>query len=142
MKYLKIKRKVIAMLVVIGLAMVNTNVYAQEIICKEQVKINDCNTPSETWNISKDGSYSLSGNTNGYALYTLYKFHGKKSYEIKIKNHGDKTIKVYTVKTLSKRQATIKPGKTKTFTYKPGSTSTKFYLKFTGVSIDVSGTIK
>ncbi len=107
-----------------------------------KMQVMDCNKPTEVWDISDDGEYSLSGHTNGLPLYTKYKFTGVKKYKIKIKNTGKDKVTVYTVKTVSKKQETIEPGKSKTFSYEPGKKSNKFYLKFDGKSVSVSGTVK
>lgn len=95
------------------------------------------------WNIKDDGKYSLSGHTDGCDLYTLYRFCGVKKYNITVTNNSDSKVKVYTVKTVSSRQATIEPGKKKTFTYSMSNTSDTFYLKFKATGkINVSGSIK
>lgn len=138
-------KQIVIMLLAICISL--SNVGGVNAVAKElqlSIQTYDCSKPdsNSVWDISKDGTYTIEGSTQGADLYTLYRFKGVTKYSIKVTNNGTSTVKVYTVKTLSKKQATIEPGKSKTFTYEPGSKTKKFYLKFKGKSINVSGTIK
>ena len=50
--------------------------------------------PTSVWNIATKGKYNMSGTCGYTTLYSNYKFKGKTSYTIYIKNNGSSTIKV------------------------------------------------
>ena len=74
--------------------------------------------PSKIWNIKTKGKYNFSGSQSGDKVinYTKYKFKGKTSYTIKVRNNGPMTL---TVKALRKAKtyATTRISKGKLLLY-------------------------
>ncbi|HIS63137.1 MAG TPA: hypothetical protein IAC14_12995 [Candidatus Scybalomonas excrementigallinarum] len=87
--------------------------------------------PTEVWNIATKGQYDFAGSANYQALYTNYKFKGKTSYKVYIKNTGNSAITVK-AKRLTKTYATTKisAGKTGSFEFSNIQSDTEFYIVF------------
>lgn len=61
----------------------------------EPIRTRDHNIPTDKWDIVNDGIYTINGsNTLGTPLYTNYKFTGKTTYRITIKNSHTKDTEV------------------------------------------------
>ena len=66
----------------------------------------DNNYPTETWNLSTDGMYAVSGKANGKAeLYTLYMFTCVDNISISLSNYKDSalTVTLYKVSGFDKK---------------------------------------
>lgn len=95
----------------------------------------DNSYPTETWNLSTNGSYSVNGSASGSAdIYTLYKFKsssGEINYTIN-NNNNTQSITLYRYKNGSsifnrKKLCTITAGSTATGTISVSSTDTIFF---------------
>lgn len=110
---------------------------------EEGVSTRSTSKPSDVWDLSEKGSYSISGTSLGQTLYTNYKFKGHSSYTVTIKNNSERDLTVEARnfwKSFSTE--TVSAGQTLTYTVSVTSTSTKFYLKFDGVSMSFTGSIR
>ncbi|EAG9320732.1 hypothetical protein [Listeria monocytogenes] len=99
--------------------------------------------PSSVWNIASKGKYNFAGTSNGSTLYTNYKFKGKNTYTVYVKNYGKHVLKVK-AKRLTKTYATtsISAGKAATFTFSGIQKDTEFYVTFDGSTTNFKGDIK
>ncbi len=137
-----------ALTLALGIAILPTsNVHAQSIIDTEtynvgvsyvspddtsgMISIQSTERPSSVWDISSDGQYDFSGSSHYQTLYTNYKFKGKTSYKIYVKNTGSTAIKVK-AKRLTRTYATttVAAGKTATLEFSDIKSSTEFYIVF------------
>ena len=91
--------------------------------------------PSKIWNIKTKGKYNFSGSQSGDKVinYTKYKFKGKTSYTIKVRNNGPMTL---TVKALRKAKTyattRISKGKTATIQFSNIKATTEFWISVQG----------
>ena len=96
----------------------------------------DNNIPTNTLDLSTYGTYEFSGYAEGNApLYTLYNFTGKDSYNVYVRNLGQRytiTVKLYrnTLIDYSVRSFTVTPGQRITVPIGDLSSSSKYYLQF------------
>lgn len=101
--------------------------------------LRDISSPTTTWDISKSGTYNFYGEAERSTLYTNYKFKGKTSYTITVKNkHATKTLKVKCSGSLTSTK--VKPGKTETIKITKKNASETFYISFSAPS-NFSGTV-
>lgn len=93
--------------------------------------------PSKVWNIKEKGKYSFSGSSNHKTMYTNYKFTGKTSYKVYVKNTGNNAITVK-AKRLTKTYGSTKisAGKTGIIEFSNIKSGTKFYVTFDGAKDD------
>lgn len=102
--------------------------------------------PTSVWNISKKGKYTFEGVSYHQTLYTNYKFKGKTSYTIYVKNTGDHKITVKARKgTKVYASTTVASGKTTSLDFSGIDKSTEFYISFStgnSYSYEFSGYIK
>lgn len=91
--------------------------------------------PSKVWNIRKKGRYNFAGNPGDQTLYTNYRFTGKTSYTVYIKNTGKYVLTVQ-ARRFSKSYAStrISAGKSGSFTFSNIQKGTEFYIVFKGSS--------
>lgn len=103
-----------------------------------QIQDRGASKPTVLWDISKKGQYSFKGTSTSGTIYTSYKFTGKSSYVLYIKNSGNTPLAI-TVKgdstTVTKR--TMETGKSGYLVFE---TNKPFYVAFKGASF--SGYIK
>lgn len=99
----------------------------------ENISLIDLSIPSDVWNISSSGRYNFSGSSNTVNVYTNYKFNGKSSYTIYVKNTGDYQLTVKAKTRLKTYKKTIiAPGKSVTLKLSDMKSSTEFYILFRG----------
>ena len=105
--------------------------------------VNGNQRPTSVWNVAKKGKYNMSGTCGYTTLYSNYKFKGKTSYTIYIKNNGSSTIKVK-AKRLTKTYGTtsIGAGKSGRITFSSIKKATEFYVTFNGYGNSFEGYIK
>lgn len=157
----KLKRfkTILVMVCLFAIIVVSSTVYATEVSNEKNIgvsftpPVNDLDSditsystslPSSVWNVSSDGQYDFGGWSDHQTLYTNYKFNGKTSYTIYIKNTGSNTITVK-AKTLLKTygSTTVVAGKTATINLSGMDKDTKFYISFSaGSEYHFSGYIK
>lgn len=109
----------------------------ENIILPSSVRI-----PTEVWDISSKGQYDFSGTSNYQDLYTDYKFIGKTSYSVVVKNYSDYDL-IVKAKTLLKTYdtVTVTPGYTYYFFPDIGDPKKEIYLLFQGNDTDFAGYI-
>lgn len=87
--------------------------------------------PSKVWNVKTDGQYDFSGWSYHETLYTNYKFTGKTSYKIYVKNTGSNTITVKAKTSLKTYASTsVGAGKTATIDLSGMDKDKEFYISF------------
>ena len=94
--------------------------------------------------IKTEGQYDFSGSSYHQTLYTNYKFKGKTSYKVYVKNTGKSAITV-TAKRLTKTYGSTKisAGKTGSFEFSNIKSDTEFYIVFeAGNEYSFSGYVK
>ena len=103
-------------------------------ICPEQtIETRGTKRPSNVWNIGSKGIYHFGGSANRVTIYTNFKFKGKTSYTVYVKNTGNYPITVK-AKRLTKTYASTKisAGKEGSFKFSNIQKDTEFYLVFDG----------
>lgn len=105
--------------------------------------VNGNQRPTSVWDVAKKGKYNMSGTCGYTTLYSNYKFKGKTSYTIYIKNNGSSTLKVK-AKRLTKTYGTtsIGAGKSGRITFSSIKKATEFYVTFNGYGNSFEGYIK
>ncbi|MCQ4743238.1 MULTISPECIES: hypothetical protein [Blautia] len=123
---------------------VTPNVGVSFVSPEDTIETRGTSRPSKVWNIKTEGQYDFSGSSYHQTLYTNYKFKGKTSYKVYVKNTGKSAITV-TAKRLTKTYGSTKisAGKTGSFEFSNIKSDTEFYIVFeAGNEYSFSGYVK
>ena len=122
---------------------VTPNVGVSYVSPEDSIETRGTSRPSKVWNIKDKGQYDFSGSSHYQNLYTNYKFKGKTSYKVYVKNTGDNPITV-TAKRLTKTYGSTKisAGKSGSFEFSNIKSDTEFYIVFDGNEYSFTGYVK
>lgn len=140
----KVKRMLVLPMMMLVMVLTPLVSHAQEEMTQPNIGVSEispdmrdnekgASRPSNVWNIKTKGRYNFSGSANTVTIYTNYKFNGKTSYKVSVKNTGKYPLTVK-AKTLTKTYGSTKisAGKKGEFTFSNIKSTTAFYVTFEG----------